>query len=213
MSSTDKKRDMKPRVMVFCKAPIPDQVKTRLTSEFSGEDAAKIHEQLARETLQDCLQLADVELELWCSPDCHHEFFACFEQQGFKLIAQQGDDLGARMAAAFAAKPDCPGILIGTDCPTINAAYLSHALNALGQADVVFAPAEDGGYGLIGMNQSNPGVFRDVAWSTSRVLAKSQANCLEAGLSVSLLPEIWDVDYPEDVQRWRALRNHTSNSV
>ncbi len=206
MSATMSQLKIKPRVMVFCKAPIADRVKTRLTPAFSGEVAAEIHKQLAMETLEDCLGLEDVELELWGSPDCSHEFFQCYRDKGFKLLKQEGADLGARMAAAFAAQPDRPGILIGTDCPTIDQAYLSRALSELNQTDIVFAPAEDGGYGLIGMSKSHPEVFAHVAWSTSSVLKTSKENCEQAGLSVSLLPEIWDVDYPQDVERWRALK-------
>lgn len=195
---------MKPRVMVFCKAPVPGEVKTRLMPEYSGEEAAEIHRQLAHETLEDGLLLKDVALELWCAPDDNHELFQEYQAKGYSLHVQSGADLGERMSNAFAWNPK-PGILIGTDCPTIDAAYLQQSLFALKNNDVVLAPAEDGGYGLIGLHGPKPELFQGITWSTDTVLSSTLKKCESAGLKVEQLPQIWDVDHPEDVARWRDM--------
>ena len=194
------------RVIVFCKAPIVGDVKTRLTPEFSAEEATQIHEQLATETLLDCLaakaEMPEVELELWCSPDTSHGFFAEFEKRGFKLMVQSGDDLGERMYRGFASQSG-PAILVGTDCPPIDAHYLIQAADKLNHSDVVLGPAEDGGYGLIAMKQSNYEVFSDIEWSTDTVLSETLKRCEAEQLATELLPMIWDVDDPPDVARWQ----------
>lgn len=195
------------RLLVFCKAPIAGSVKTRLMSEFSESEAAGLHQELATETLQDCLEVAkrvpEVKLELWCSPDTHHPFFEKFEQKGYALHRQEGVNLGAKMHRGFA-KKSIKTLLIGTDCPPIDVAYLLDAIEKLAVSEVVLAPAEDGGYGLIGLQEPNACLFEGVAWSTDQVLAQTLRRCEEQGLKAELLPQIWDVDYPEDVEKWRS---------
>lgn len=207
---------MNKRLMVFCKAPIAGEVKTRLTraesgnTVFTAEEAAHIHQQLAAETLQDGLALrvlmqsADLQLELWCSPDTRHPFFQQYEADGYNLQQQVGADLGERMAAGFTGRPGA-ALLIGTDCPEINGEYLQAAFKALETTDLVLGPAEDGGYGLIGLNRAAPTLFEDVPWSSEEVLEVTVRKAEDAGLRVKLLPEIWDVDHPADVERWQRL--------
>lgn len=194
------------RLMVFCKAPVPGRVKTRLLSGFSADEACAIHEALASETLQDCLAVQaerpNVKLELWCNPDGDHEFFQRFESLGFELHIQSGLDLGEKMYRGFA-HSDKPALLVGTDCPPVDAPYMARACRALEGSDVVLGPAEDGGYGLIGLNRANASVFADINWSTEKVLDQTLARCKATSLEVELLPLIWDVDFPEDVARWR----------
>jgi hypothetical protein len=95
--------------------------------------------------------------------------------------------------------------LIGTDCPEINGEYLQAAFKALETTDLVLGPAEDGGYGLIGLNRAAPTLFEDVPWSSEEVLEVTVRKAEDAGLRVKLLPEIWDVDHPADVERWQRL--------
>ncbi len=196
------------RLLVFCKAPVSGQVKTRLMPEFSGDEAAEIHEALAAETLDECIRLKErftVTIELWCSPNVNHEFFQNYEQKGITLFEQSGPDLGIKMHRGFA-ESDMKTILIGTDCPPIDCDYLLKAAEQLESYDVLLGPAEDGGYGLIGLHESNQDLFEGIAWSTDQVLRQTLKKCEVQNLQVGLLPTIWDVDYPEDVQRWRATQ-------
>ena len=96
-------------------------------------------------------------------------------------------------------------ILIGADCPSLTAADLRRAVRWLrGGADLVLAPAEDGGYALIGARRISSRVFANVEWGSSSVMAQTIRN-LE-GLSYRLLRTVWDVDRPEDLERLRARR-------
>jgi uncharacterized protein len=121
---------------------------------------------------------------------------------------QQSDgDLGKRLINAttrlFAA--DAAGVLfIGGDCPTLDAARLTEAADALKEADLALIPAVDGGYCLIGLAAKIEGVFEGIAWSTPEVFVQTVARCSTLGLRLCVLgPALEDVD---DLNSWhRAL--------
>jgi glycosyltransferase A (GT-A) superfamily protein (DUF2064 family) len=120
---------------------------------------------------------------------------------GFRL--QRGRDLGERMHHALSRNPGA--ILIGTDCPELTAADLRRAARLLrGGAEVVIAPAEDGGYALIGARRVRVEIFRDIAWGTSSVYDETVKRL--TGYRWRALRQVWDVDRPEDLARLRSLR-------
>jgi len=139
-------------IIVFCKAPIPNQVKTRLTRVLSPEQACDIHIELSLKTLQLVTQVKLCPVQLWCAPSIEHDFFsAVADTYPVTLWQQQGCDLGERMQHAFcsALKNYSRALLMGCDCPSLTSQDLEEALTALQQGDdVVLAPAEDGGYVL-----------------------------------------------------------------
>ena len=105
------------------------------------------------------------------------------------------------MLAAFQAAKR-PVVLIGTDCPVLAPADLHEAATALCDGtDVVMAPAEDGGYGLIGARGAFPCLFENIPWSTDKVAALTSERAQHAGLRLRLLRQVWDVDTPADVER------------
>jgi len=195
------------RLLIFCKAPIEGEVKTRLTSAITPQQAVEVHKQLTRQTLA----LATAEnlcpIQLWCSPETQHSFFKeCQEKYPLTLHQQQGIDLGEKMYHAFkiALQQSQQVLLIGCDCPSLQVKDLIRALEALMQGfDVVLAPAEDGGYTLIGLKQALLELFVHVNWGTNQVLKTTLLKVHQQGLNVHLLAEQWDVDYPEDLRRYQ----------
>ena len=127
-------------------------------------------------------------------------------RSGATLHPQQGNDLGARMQAALRSALDRgrPALLIGTDCPALDAAHLAAAADALRDHDAVFVPAEDGGYVLVGLARAVD-AFEGIAWSAAGVMAATHARLAAAGASWRELPPLWDVDRPEDLRRLAAL--------
>ena len=95
-------------------------------------------------------------------------------------------------------------IALDSDSPTLPAAHLLEAVAQLDRADLVVGPSEDGGYYLIGLKQSQPDLFREIAWSTERVASQTVARAQALGLSVALLPAWYDVDIPADLDRLRS---------
>ena len=87
-------------------------------------------------------------------------------------------------------------LLVNSDSPTLPPALLEQAASALraGGDRVVFGPATDGGYYLVGLKAAHPRLFAGIAWSTGDVLARSLARAAEIGLSAHLLDPWYDVD-------------------
>src|SRR5687768_2174378 len=118
------------RVAVFAKAPVPGEVKTRLAPLLGIEGAALLHAALVRRTLAVAADSGVGRVELWCSPDASHPLFAaCAAEFGAALHVQRGADLGERMRAAFDAAlgENAALVLIGCDCPALDAAMLREA--------------------------------------------------------------------------------------
>lgn len=82
-------------------------------------------------------------------------------------------------------------------------ADLGAAAQALDSADVVVGPAADGGYWLLGLRRPAPFLFRDMPWSTDRVLAETCRRVEAAGLRLARLRPLSDVDTAEDWEVWR----------
>lgn len=196
-------------LMIFCKAPIPGQVKTRLIPELSAEQAAELHSELSTKTLQRATLNNLCPVQLWCAPTTDHVFFSA-SATTYPLILkqQQGSDLGERMHHAFcsALADYSHALLMGCDCPSLTEQDLEQALIALSQKyEVVLAPAEDGGYVLIGLNQPRPELFTDMLWGTAQVFTKTRNRIEQYKLEYYQLSEQWDVDTPEDLERYYSL--------
>lgn len=186
-------------IQVFCRVPEPGKVKTRLIPELGEEGAAK----LAMEMIAGlCLNLTgDYDLEIWQSGEGDLGSYPTFHQEG--------DGLGHRMQAALENGLSRSGkvVLVGTDCPLVDSAYIESALGLLGEHDVVLGPVEDGGYCLVGVTGKVPPIFRGIDWGTDKVLAQTCQVLNQARISYALLPLIWDVDRPEDLPRYYAYRD------
>lgn len=192
------------RVAVFAKAPVPGEVKTRLAPLLGTEGAALLHAALVRRTLAVAAESGVGRVELWCTPDASHPLFAtCAAEFGAALRVQQGADLGQRMRAAFDAAlgENAALVLIGCDCPALDAAVLREAATALAAHDAVIAPAEDGGYVLVGLSRPQPALFAGIEWGGSSVMADTRARLERAGARWKELETLWDIDRPEDYAR------------
>jgi len=194
----------------FAKAPEPGRVKTRMLPQLSALEACALHEELVRWTCATLLESALGAVELWVAGDPAHAVFRDCASPGQLALRQQvGADLGRRMQHALndgLARADRV-LLVGSDCPALCRGYLQQALTALNDADLVLGPALDGGYVLIGARRPVDAVFVDIGWGGSAVLAETLARALTAGISVTRLQSLQDIDRPEDLRHWRALRD------
>ncbi|HEC20411.1 MAG TPA: glycosyltransferase [Gammaproteobacteria bacterium] len=191
------------RILVFCKAPLPGQVKTRLAEAIGQEAATTIHVHLACHCLRVAVNAQLAPVTLFCAPDVDHEFFqACRKEWGVCLQSQHGRDLGERMQHAVeeSLQQSSPVLVIGTDCPAITADYLRTAMVFASKGDTVIGPAEDGGYVLLAMKEPRSELFTDIDWGTSQVYAQTLARI--SG-KVNKLDDLWDVDRLVDVRRLR----------
>lgn len=193
------------RVVVMAKAPVPGHAKTRLIPILGAAGAAALAARLLDHALATACAARIGPVTLACAPDADHPCFVdCAARHGVDREPQAAGDLGARMLSAIArACATAPAALvIGSDCPALTAADLRvAALRLRAGADVVLAPAEDGGYALIGMTRPHAALFADVAWGSAGVLASTRGHIAALGLRAAELRTVWDVDRPEDCER------------
>jgi len=198
-------------LLIFCKAPIAGQVKTRLQPALTSEQAAAAHRQLTRMTLERAFQQPLCPVILCCAPDAEHAFFRqCAADYPLNLTNQRGNDLGDRMQHAFveALSHYRKAILIGCDCPSMTTDDLRQALTVLKNGnDVVISPAEDGGYVLIGVTAHQPILFSDMPWGTDSVMAETRRRLTKTGFNLHELEPQWDVDTIEDWMRYLNRQN------
>ena len=95
-------------------------------------------------------------------------------------------------------------VIIGSDIPGIQAVHIADAFARLGRHDVVFGPAADGGYWLVGVRHPlvASDLFRRVRWSSADALSGTLAN-LDRRQKVAFLETLDDVDDADSYARWR----------
>ena len=183
-------------IIVFVKNIKLGKVKTRLAKTIGNQGAFEVYSELVKITEASTQNIA-IDKRIYFSD-------AIVESQwinSFKAI-QKGRDLGARMKNAFL-KGFEDGyeriVLIGSDLPDINSKHIENGLKALYNNDLVFGPAVDGGYYLVGMTKMYDFVFIDKPWSQSYLLDITLNEVNTKGLTYNILQELNDIDTFEDL--------------
>ena len=189
--------------VLFAKEPVPGAVKTRLQSLMSARDAARLYEAM----LLDCateLQAtkAATKVIAFAPVDAEDALRTLLTPIGaFEYVPQPDGDLGQRMEGlmqwAFARGAERV-VIVGSDSPSLPAAYIDEGLALLREKEVVLGPSTDGGYYLVGRKKGESRIFRDVAWSTGMVLRQTLERLGKQSLGV--LPLWYDVDTPRDAE-------------
>jgi rSAM/selenodomain-associated transferase 1 len=114
---------------------------------------------------------------------------------GMPVVGQGNGDLGQRMQRALGACPPGPAVLVGADIPALGPGHIAAAFHRLGRHDLVFGPAGDGGFWLVGARRSPnlPPLFGKVRWSSPHALDDALAG-LPARVSVGFAATLEDVD-------------------
>jgi rSAM/selenodomain-associated transferase 1 len=191
-------------IIVFARAPRAGEVKTRLAAGVGEPAALAIYRWLGARTLSAARALRNVRVVVHFTPsDGAADLRAWLGDT--TLHPQCTGDLGARMHHAVAdALAGGAGevLVVGTDCPGLDARLLDRAFGALRDADVVIGPATDGGYYLIGLRALAPALFAAIPWSSADTLAHTLRAAQSAGMSVALMEEHDDIDTASDWFRW-----------
>jgi uncharacterized protein len=196
-------------LVIFAKAPVPGQVKTRLCPPLTPDEAATLHGSLVLDTLERTKAAIGkarlpVDRYIACLPSASLAFFKILEERhGVRLLDQVGDDLGQRMHRAFTdlfSRGYRQVFIIGTDVPTLPLSEYHQAVSLIESHDLVLGPATDGGYYLIGLKSPVPELFTDVPWSTANVLGATRQKASSLGLTIGLLKEWRDLDIAEDLR-------------
>jgi rSAM/selenodomain-associated transferase 1 len=204
-------------ILVFAKAPQPGRAKTRLIPKLGAAGAARLHARLIARTLRTARAARFSAVELHVTPSRAHGLFAFYGKTFHikKIERQRGRDLGERMhnALAGALRRHRAAILIGTDCPALTPADLRRAARLLrGSCDAVIAPAEDGGYALIGLRKVSAELFSGIVWGGPDVYAQTAKKLDRTGYRWRALRTVWDLDRPADLERYARLRLRSRRS-
>jgi uncharacterized protein len=190
-------------LVVFARSPVVGRVKQRLGRTEGAVEAVRIYRVLVYGLLRRVTRDPRWRCWLYLDPDSAATNSGGWPR-GLARRVQGGGDLGARMARPFRELPPGPVVLVGTDIPDLRSAHIARAFAALGRADVVFGPASDGGFWLVGLRR-RPRVlkiFDGVDWSASQTLDQTLAS-LPQGTRVEIIDTLSDIDDADDLARWR----------
>ena len=190
-------------LIVFVKNMKLGKVKTRLAKSMGDEAALQVYKRLVQLT-ENATKEVVAEKYIYFSDVVIEEKW----EKDAKFV-QEGADLGEKMKNAFE-KGFTDGyekiILVGSDLPDISASIIHQGFDKLTNNEVVFGPAEDGGYYLVGMTKAHYSVFQNKKWSTENLLQSTLSELKEKQIRVSLLQTLNDVDTIEDLEQ-SILRN------
>jgi rSAM/selenodomain-associated transferase 1 len=193
-------------LVIFARTPQPGRVKRRLARDIGMLAAARFYRATLARQLGRMARDPRWTLWLFVTPDNETGHPAWRGAVPPRQVRPQGPgDLGQRMLAPFHSLPPGPVVLVGSDIPAMDVRHIAKAFRLLGGNDLVFGPASDGGFWLIGARRTRAmprDLFADVRWSTAHALADARAN-IPAAFSVGLADTLDDVDDARGLRRFR----------
>ena len=198
------------RLLVFARLPEPGRVKTRLASAIGDERALVVYEAMLRELMASIGESTpETEIEFLWAPTPNANGATLRRAFAHHTVAMQtGNDLSERLSMAFSERfffhRTEKIIAIGVDDPVLPRSLIEDAFGILDSCEYVIGPATDGGYYLIGCRALafDPEVFDGIEWGTPRVLGATMRKIRELGVTMALLPERYDIDTVEDLERF-----------
>jgi rSAM/selenodomain-associated transferase 1 len=196
------------RIIIIAKEPRPGFAKTRLIPALGARGAADLADRLLRHTLTQALAAKAGPVELCVAPDAEAPYWQALVKtmpvtpdQPVALSQQSEGDLGSRMATAAqrGLVYGTPVMLIGTDCPALDADRLATMAATLADHDACLCPVRDGGYSLLGLTRIHDSLFQGIPWSTDQVAALTRQRMEQLGWSWQESDFLTDVDEPTDL--------------
>lgn len=187
---------MKNALIIFIRKPEWGKVKTRLAAQIGNDAALLIYKKLLAHTKSVALAAA-CDVFVFATEELKDD-----DWKEFTVNDQQGNDLGQKMLHAFETVFNMgfgKAVIIGSDCPQLEASHIDEAFQNLEQHDVVIGPAKDGGYYLLGMRKLHAAIFQNKTWSTAVVYAQTIETFCALQLSHVALQTLQDVDEAKDV--------------
>ena len=196
-----------PRTLVlFVRAPQLGTGKRRLARDIGDIAALRFERAMIALLLRRLAKDPRWRLRIAVTPDnaCRR---ARTWRSGAAIVWQGPGDLGIRMRRALETCRPGPVVLVGADIPALDARHVAAAFRLLGSHDLVFGPAEDGGFWLVGARHPRrlPRLFERVRWSGPDALADTLAG-LPRRIKVGYADKLGDVDDGNDYRRLKPSR-------
>ncbi len=200
---------MKRHLVIFARSPQFGRVKRRLAREVGAAEAMRFYRMTLDRQIATLSRDPRWTVWLFVTPDKEtgHATWRGTVPPG-RVRPQGHGDLGQRMLLPFRTLPAGPVVLVGSDIPAMRPIHIARAFRLLGRHALIFGPASDGGFWLVGSRRSRPmphGMFANVRWSSAQTLTDTRAN-LPTAISVGEADTLDDVDTADDLRRFRARR-------
>jgi len=198
---------------IFAKPPVAGKVKTRLIPYLSAEQAATLAAAFLEDVASACTQIPQSETII-ATVGAWPEKLS--RPKGLDLWQQGEGDLGERMETILSrALQEAPAALaIGADVPLISHAILEDALQKLESHDAVIGPSEDGGYYLLGLKHTEPGLLAKLPWSQPHTREATAKRLRSLGYTIAETQTLFDIDTPVELKRLNAeQRCHATRRV
>jgi rSAM/selenodomain-associated transferase 1 len=197
---------MRRTLVLFVRAPLLGAGKRRLAREIGDAAALRFERAMIARLLRRLATDRRWRVQIAVTPDracrrAHHW------RKGVEAVGQGDGDLGKRMLRALRNCPRGPVALVGADVPALDACHIAAAFRLLGCHDLVFGPAEDGGFWLVGARHPRqlPRFFERVRWSGPHTLADALAG-LPRQIKVGYAGRLEDVDEANAYRRLKPVR-------
>lgn len=193
-------------LIIFAKEPVPGHVKNRLSSVIGEDHAAALYKAFLKDTYA-LTHFIPVHFRILA-----YESFGGIPQYlystfpHFVFYPQHGDDMGARIqdAVVYARHMGAEHVVImGVESPTMPHELIAESFERLKHHDFVLGPRRDGGFYLIGMNDFDSCVFKEVEWGSDRVFLQIKDNIEEIGKTYYVLCNWYDIDRIEDLKQFK----------
>jgi rSAM/selenodomain-associated transferase 1 len=194
-------------LVIFARAPQRGRVKRRLAEEIGWPTALGFYRRTLARQIRRLASDRRWSVWLFVTPDdcLGHPAWRGIPRR--RVRRQGGGDLGRRMKLPFQVLPPGPVVLVGSDIPAMRGHHIARAFDLLGRHDLVFGPASDGGFWLVGARRGRPlprALFAGVRWSSAHALADTLAG-LPAGVTAALADTLDDVDDARALRRLGGL--------
>jgi rSAM/selenodomain-associated transferase 1 len=183
-------------LVIFARAPQAGRVKKRLGTDIGMLEAARFYRRILEKQIGRMVRDPRWAVWLFVTPDTtlHHVAWQLVPISRRKPQLQ--GDLGRRMKLPFATLPPGPVVLVGSDIPAMRTHHISRAFKLLNSHELVFGPARDGGFWLVGAARVRPlprTLFANVRWSTPTALADTLTS-LPSHVTTAMADTLDDVD-------------------
>jgi glycosyltransferase A (GT-A) superfamily protein (DUF2064 family) len=195
-------------IVIITKVPTPGYAKTRLASALGNEGAAR----LARASLMDVIDVvAQIDCRQWIGYSGASIWPESLNPHGFRCLRQSGSGLAERIARAMTqiAKRDGAAVtaMVTSDVPSLTAEQVSGLLEACSTTTpAALGLSPDGGFwGFAVSREMDPGLLTAVPMSTGSTGRGVIGAYRQAGVGVSVVDSVSDIDTVDDCHRVRAI--------
>ncbi len=196
----------KQAIIIFTRNPELGKCKTRLAKTIGNEAALNIYKYLLEHTAN-ITASTNVDKFVFYSEQIVQDDL--WNAAIFNKKLQQGQNLGERMEHAFVElfqQGYNKIVIVGSDLLDLNSHIINEAFLKLNHHEVVFGPAKDGGYYLLGLSKMQPCIFHNKPWSEANLLEVTLKELALKNVSLTVLKTLNDIDTFEDMKDYPQLK-------